>query len=269
MSDPALTAHQDHYQQVIPDTQPNVGVSVPGILASGQYNGVQVNLLPYFNGELASSNRGGSEGVSVNFLDGGGATPIMNNMPANSTSSNQYFLLTHLYEFFGSLLGCSQYGMGAFPAYAGHASMYEVHKFMDLDQNELGYFIEQVALSASSFGVAKDDLTIVGNSLNTLFGLRCSPPATAIQAQGPQLQAICIADSCPVADGAVCDQYQPVVKPMNATGANGTMTSGNGTATATSTGTSGTGTSVVVSSAGVAAVNVAALVAAGFAVILL
>lgn len=37
-------------------------------------------------------------------------------------------LLTHLYEFFGSLLQCSEVGMKGFPAYGGMASMYEVHK---------------------------------------------------------------------------------------------------------------------------------------------
>ena len=52
-------------------------------------NGTAVNLAPYFTGMLASTNRGGSMGVSVNFLDGGGATPLMMNMPANDTSSNQ------------------------------------------------------------------------------------------------------------------------------------------------------------------------------------
>jgi len=103
-------------------TKPNVGVTVPGILAKGTYNGTAVNLLPYFDGELASSNRGGSSGVSVNFLDGGAATPLMMNMPANSTTSNQYKLLTHLYQYFGALLGCSEYGMGAFPAYQGFVS---------------------------------------------------------------------------------------------------------------------------------------------------
>jgi len=70
-------------------TQPNVGVAVPGILAKGTYNGTEVNLLPYFNGGLASSNRGGDQGVSINFLDDGGAAPLMMNMPANGTSSNQ------------------------------------------------------------------------------------------------------------------------------------------------------------------------------------
>ena len=71
------------------DTEPNVGVAVPGILAPGKYDGVDVNLLPYFTGELASSNRGGDYGVSVNFLDDGGAEPLKNNKPANSESSAQ------------------------------------------------------------------------------------------------------------------------------------------------------------------------------------
>lgn len=37
-------------------------------------------------------------------------------------------LLTHLYSYFGGALGCSQYGMGSFPAYSGQGSQYTVHK---------------------------------------------------------------------------------------------------------------------------------------------
>ena len=70
-------------------TTPNVGIKVPGILTPGTYNGIPVNLLKYFDGSLLSSNRGGSSGVAINFLDGGGAAPLMMNMPANSTTSNQ------------------------------------------------------------------------------------------------------------------------------------------------------------------------------------
>lgn len=187
-------------------TQPNVGISVPGILAPGKFNGEDVELLPYFNGDLKSTNRG-NMAVSVNFLDGGGAAPLKMNKPANDDKSRQYFLLTHLYSFFGSLLGCTQYGMGAFPAYKGAASMGSVHKFMDLDEAELGYFIQQVALSAASFGVAEEDLMVVGKALNGLFGMRCSPPATAIKEQGPALQAICQASSCPLAPEATCAAY--------------------------------------------------------------
>lgn len=51
--------------------------------------GEEVNLAPYFTGALASSNRGGNAGVAINFLDGGGAAPLMKNMAANDTKSNQ------------------------------------------------------------------------------------------------------------------------------------------------------------------------------------
>lgn len=63
--------------------------AVPGILAKGKYMDKEVNLLPYFDGTLLSSNRGGDSGVSINFLDDGGAVPLMNNMPANGTNSEQ------------------------------------------------------------------------------------------------------------------------------------------------------------------------------------
>ena len=69
-------------------TQPNYNY-VPGILTPNTYNGEKVNLLQYFDGELASTNQGGQCGVSVNFLDGGGAAPLMNNKPANCNNCNQ------------------------------------------------------------------------------------------------------------------------------------------------------------------------------------
>lgn len=71
------------------DTEPNVGIEVPGILAPGKYMDKDVNLMPYFTGELASTNRGDEKGVSVNFLDGGGAEPLMKNMAANDEKSQQ------------------------------------------------------------------------------------------------------------------------------------------------------------------------------------
>lgn len=65
-----------------------VGNGLPGILAPANYGGEQVNLLPYFNGCLKSTNDNGHP-ASVNFLDSGGAAPLMQNMPANSQNSNQ------------------------------------------------------------------------------------------------------------------------------------------------------------------------------------
>ncbi len=71
-------------------TKPNVGIKVPGILATGTFNGTTVNLLPYFDGGLASTNDGGNAGVAVSFLDDGGAAPLMMNKPSDgNTTSNQ------------------------------------------------------------------------------------------------------------------------------------------------------------------------------------
>ena len=39
-----------------------------------------------------------------------------------------------------------------FPPYQGDPSMYRVHKYMNLDPNEVGYFISQVGGAAASFG---------------------------------------------------------------------------------------------------------------------
>ena len=61
---------------------------MPGILAPGEVNGVKVDLAPYFNGGLASTNKGG-KAEAVNFLDGSGAEPLKKNMPANDKTSKQ------------------------------------------------------------------------------------------------------------------------------------------------------------------------------------
>lgn len=208
-------------------TTPNVGIKVPGILTPGTYNGTAVNLLPYFDGALKSTNNDGTP-VAVNFLDGGGATPLEANMAANSTTSAQYTLLTHLYQYFGVLLGCTASG---FPAYAGDGSMASVHRYMDLSSAEVGYFIEQVGLSAASFGVASADVTAVGDALTTFFDYRCSPPTTIVPSQGAQLQSICLNSDCPLAPNATCDAYPVESSPA---AANSTSNSTSSTATSTS-----------------------------------
>src|ERR1700761_1812448 len=113
-------------------------------------------------------------------------------------------LITHLYEFFGLLLGCSMVGKPGYPAYGGNSNMYNVHKFMDLNPLELGYFITQVGLSAASFGVATSDVTAVGMALNNLCGYRCSPPTAIIPGDAAEQQSICQDTSCPIAPNATC-----------------------------------------------------------------
>jgi len=218
-------------------TKPNVGIKVPGILAPAMINGTAVNLAPYFTGALLSTNTGGSMGVSQNFLDGGAATPLTMNMPANDTTSNQYFLLTHLYEFFGVLTGCSMQGGADYSAYKGVASMYEVHKFMDLGYAEVSYFVEQVGMSAASFGVTSEDVMTVGEALMGAFGYRCEPAITIVKAQGAQLQSICVDSTCPLSPNSTCSLYNSTI------GEPGNATSGTATGTATGTGSTSTSTS--------------------------
>ncbi|CAD6441203.1 9c788a51-f507-4f6e-8599-559a463500c0 [Sclerotinia trifoliorum] len=192
---------------------PSPGVNVTGILYTGTYNGIKVNLLPYFDGGFFSTN-GGGKPISVDFLDSGGLATLSSNKAADSMSSNQYFLMTHLYQYFGVLLGCSKQGGTEFPAYSGSDSQYKVHKFMDLSDAEVNYFIEQVALSASSFGVSASDLMIIGYALRQSFGYRCLPPATIIPSQGAQLQSICTDSTCPLAPNNTCASYdQTITKP--------------------------------------------------------
>lgn len=113
-------------------------------------------------------------------------------LPTNSSDS---LLLTHLYSYFGILLGCSKLGTTGFSAYSGHTGMHNVHKFMDLDANEVGYFIEQVGLSAASFGVAMADVQYVGTALQTLFGQRCAQATDIVPGASAELQTICVAVS--------------------------------------------------------------------------
>jgi len=234
-------------------TQPNVGIAVPGILAPGTGEYAGVNLAPYFTGALNSTNRGGSQGVSLNFLDGGGAAPLLKNQ-LPTMSSAQYKLVTHLYGYFGYLLGCSQFG-STYKPYSGSTNMYETHKFMALDHMEMNYFISQVGLAAASFGVAEADVKIVGGALNSAFNYRCLPAASIPATAAAEPQSMCIEASCPLAANATCALYEPVIEPVNVTmptKPSGTGMSGTGMPKSTSTVTPSTG------GAAVAGVSVAA-----------
>jgi hypothetical protein len=185
-----------------------------------------------------------------------------------------------LYEFFGYLLGCSALGQNGFPAYGGSTSMYNTHKFMDLNAHELGYFITQVGTAAASFGVTNDDVTAVGMALNNAFGYRCAPAAAIPSSAPADLQAICIASDCPQSPMATCAAYANVTAPAYT---NGTVFNAPG---ATSSGTEGASASKSASasaskSAGAASISrsdgligttyvaaVVGLAALGFAVLL-
>ena len=113
-------------------------------------------------------------------------------------------LLEHLYSFFGILLGCSDVAKPGFPAYGGDKSMYEVHKFMALDAYQVQYFIEQVGLSAASFGVTTADVEAVGHAIQSMFGVKCAPKFSVAPGLPRALQSICIAVSERVRVPSVC-----------------------------------------------------------------
>jgi hypothetical protein len=107
-----------------------------------------------------------------------------------------------------------------FPKYSGH-DMASAHAFMDLDPAEFGYFVQQVGLAATSFGVTEDDVTAVAGALQKLFGYKCSPPATVIPEMGPTLNSICQNDKCPLDPMATCSAYPnngTVMEPQMASG---------------------------------------------------
>lgn len=91
---------------------------------------------------------------------------------------------------------------------------------MNLDSRQVGYFITQVGLAASSFGVAPADIATVATSLTELFDYRCAPETEVIKGQGKELQSICVAEDCPEAKDSVCDKYPKVGSPKIS---NGTM----------------------------------------------
>lgn len=120
--------------------------------------------------------------------------------------------------------------MSGFDAYDGNPSMYKVHKFMNLGNAEMTYFITQVGMAAASFGVAKEDIDVVAKALGDTFNMRCSAPAEVIKGKGPQPQAICIKSDCAEAKDAKCDAYAKAEAPAKCSGS---MTSGSAMPTGT------------------------------------
>jgi hypothetical protein len=149
---------------------------VPGILSD------QGGLSHYFNGSGRTTNRENAA-VKVNFLDGAPqlswtftpeavATAAVNRRNSRN-STNTSFLLDHLSQFFGALLGCST--AGGFPLYTGLTDMYELHKFMFLTDAQVTFFIAQFDLAASLLGVSTADVNTIAGLLDSVFNRRCTP----------------------------------------------------------------------------------------------
>ena len=72
----------------------NTGVSVPGVVNPGLFDGKVINQRPWFDGELNSTNvtPDVGYGIPVNWLDGGGVSALHSNLPAADSDSNQLYV---------------------------------------------------------------------------------------------------------------------------------------------------------------------------------
>jgi hypothetical protein len=72
-------------------TEPNVGITVPGIAPETVFNGTSVNLITYFDAAFYSTNDGVHDlGVAKLFLDDGGPVPLSMSQASNgNVTSNQ------------------------------------------------------------------------------------------------------------------------------------------------------------------------------------
>jgi hypothetical protein len=116
---------------------------------------------------------------------------------------------------------------------------------MKSDPYEVGYFNEQIVLAAKSLGFEEADCDFTQKALDATFGNRCSPAAAVIPASaGPQLQAICVSENCPLDPNATCSAYPddgfvPFPEIANATLA-GAVVKENDTSAASTASASGT-----------------------------
>jgi len=99
---------------------------------------------------------------------------------------------------FNTMFNCS--GPLAFPI-NDTVNLAYVHKFMDLDQVHVGYFLNQVVLSAEYFGFSQKDSVYMSTVFNGQFNVRCAAPV------GTQLYSVCQNPTCPLAILQDCDAY--------------------------------------------------------------
>ncbi|KAJ3351317.1 hypothetical protein HDU91_006132, partial [Kappamyces sp. JEL0680] len=185
------------------------GRIVKGILAEQTFQGQQIKLLPFFTGDQGkTANINGKAMDKVNFLDGGGAAPLKQNLPADPSipNSRQQKLLTHLYSLFAALTGCSTQTATSkiLTQYQGNPSMTDVHRFMNLNKAQISFFNDMVGQAALGFGVATADAQAVGTALEGLFNIQCGKPAKLVPNLSEQPQGFCLGAGCQVSNAETC-----------------------------------------------------------------
>ncbi|KFY73859.1 hypothetical protein V499_06067 [Pseudogymnoascus sp. VKM F-103] len=181
----------------------NVPKELTGILNPGVQGSQRVDLLPFFNGSLASTNLN-NQPVGINWLDDGVLTPLSNYLSGKtqsvvlSSSSNEYRLFGHFYTSFSHVFGCSLPPADP-PTPGGSLNLAYAHKFMSLDFAEVAYFIDQLTRAAEFYGFSTADAQALNTRMNSMYNSRCALPVTFNPQQGPQLLSLCQDPSCPLA----------------------------------------------------------------------
>ena len=81
----------------------NFSTNVTGILNPGVYDGTYVDLLPYFDGSIQSSNLN-NQPIGINWLDDGGTVPLYNYLNGVAPSLVLLNTSNQLYAFFAFYL---------------------------------------------------------------------------------------------------------------------------------------------------------------------
>ncbi|KAG0650571.1 hypothetical protein D0Z07_3039 [Hyphodiscus hymeniophilus] len=192
----------------------NVDTALTGIWNPGSYKGLNVNLQPWFNGSIPSTNLNNAP-IAINWLDAGlqplsdfltGVTPTVQ----LNNGTNEYKLFQHWFSAFGHIFGCTE--PSATPQTSGASqqlSLAYVHKYMNLNYTDLAHFIDQLTLATVHYGLSEEDATTLSNNLNSQYNVACAPPITLNAAQGPELLSLCQATNCPLAEPSPdCALYQ-------------------------------------------------------------
>ncbi|MCJ1355973.1 MAG: hypothetical protein MMC33_005967 [Icmadophila ericetorum] len=166
----------------------NFSTNVTGILNPGVYDGTYVDLLPYFDGSIQSSNLN-NQPIGINWLDDGGTVPLYNYLNGVAPSlvllntSNQFKLFTNLYSIFARLFGCTLP-----PASVSTPG--------------------EMTQAAMQFNFSQEDTMTLSEEFNAKYNVRCSPPVEVSPTQPLELESLCQADTCPLCvPSPDCDAY--------------------------------------------------------------
>jgi len=116
-------------------------------------------------------------------------------------------LFSHFGSLFARVFQCSIIGSVNFTSALQKTSLYQIHKFMALDPNELGYFIQQVGLAAQSVGLTSDEAEVIMTNMNAGLNYRCRPDSALFPGGVVGPQSICTDESCPLAPNYDCSVY--------------------------------------------------------------